>query len=100
MIERTLKSSIAINFDDGHSFTNDSIKIENTPIVPLEGQSIRVRWDEILEDVELIKRLEDFEDDDMFVVHVGTVEYKKDEVITHIVLMAESDYNRHYGTKK
>ena len=95
-----LKSSISINFDDGHSFTTDSIKIENTPIVPFEGQSIRVRWDDYLDDLALVKKLEDFEDDDMFVVHVGTVEYKKEEVITHIVLMAESDYNRHYGTDK
>lgn len=95
-----MKTSLHINFDDGQSFTNDSIKIENAPIVPFEGQSVRVRWDEILEDVDLIKRLEDFEDDDMFVAHVGTIEYKKEEVITHIVLMAESDYNRHYGTDK
>lgn len=100
MIDTLLKSSISINFDDAHSFTTDSIKIENTPVIPLEGQSVRVRWDEILEDVALIKKLEDFEDDDMFVAHVGTIEYKKEEVITHIVLMAESDYNRHYGTVK
>jgi hypothetical protein len=100
MIKTLLKSSISINFDDGHSFTTNSIRIENTPIVPFEGQSVRVRWDEILEDAELVKKLEDFEDDDMFVAHIGTIEFKKHEVITHIVLMAESDYNRHYGNLK
>ena len=97
MKETLLKSSLSVNFNEGHRFTTNSIKIEGIPVTPSEGQSVRFRWDDFLEDKALIQRLEDFEEDDMFLVHIGTIEFRKEEVITHVVLMAEADYKHHYG---
>jgi len=100
MKDTVLKSSISVNFDEAQRFTTNSIKIEGMPVTPGEGQSIRIRWDDFVEDKALVQKLEDFEEDDMFLVHVVTIEIRKDEVITHVVLMAEADYKHHYGNLK
>lgn len=96
-MEVNFKLSLSIGFNDGQRFTHDYIKIEGVPIVPIEGQSVRFHWPDFLNDKDLCNKLEEFEDDDMFLVHIGSIEYRKDEVITHIILHEHRDYPKYYG---
>ena len=94
-----LISSLSVGFNDP-AFTTGYIKITNTPIIPLEGEGIRIHWGHYAEDKSLAARLEEFEEDNLFLVHVISREFAKDEVITHIVLFEESDYIENYGKSK
>lgn len=87
-----MKSSLFIAFNDGHRFTTDFIKIDETPIVPVEGQAIRIFWEDFVTDKALVDKLEEFEEETMFLAHVVSVSYKKGEVITNLMLMEERDY--------
>jgi hypothetical protein len=94
-----MKTSLSIGFDDSR-FTTEYIKIEDVPIVPIEGKGVRFKWSDFMNDKELCQRLEDFEDDDLFFANIVTIEYTKAEVIVHISLMEHRDYIRHYGNHK
>jgi hypothetical protein len=87
-----MKTSLSIGFNDGHRFTHDYIKIEDTPIVPVEAQAIRIFWEDFVTDKALVDKLEEFEEEAMFLAHVVSVSYRKGEVITNLMLMEERDY--------
>jgi hypothetical protein len=92
-----MKSSLSIAFNDGHRFTTDFIKIEDTPIVPVEAQPVRIYWEDFLTDKTLVDKLEEFEEEGMFLAHVVSVSYRKGEVITNLMLMEERDYYNYAG---
>ena len=91
-----MRTSLSIGFDDGQQFTHEYIKIEDVPIVPIEGKGVRFNWSDFLNDKELCQKLEDFEDNDLFFAHIVSIEYTKDEAIVHISLMEHRDYIRIY----
>jgi hypothetical protein len=94
-----LISSLSVGFDNA-KFGTGSFHIKNTPVVPLEGQPIRFHWEQYIENKSIVALLEEFESNEMFIVHIPIVEFTQEEVITHIALLSEEDYKRHYGKLK
>lgn len=94
-----LKSSLSIGFNDRTYNNGEYFFVENTPVVPLEGESIRFHWEQYIKDPKQVESLELFEENGLFVVHVALREFTQDEVITHLVLHEESDYRHNYGSK-
>lgn len=97
MENNLLKSTLSIGIDH-LDFANTWITIENTPVVPNEGEMIHIYWADYISDKSLARRLEEFEDNEVFMVHIISRYYKKDQVITNIMLYSEHDYKELCGT--
>jgi hypothetical protein len=95
MEKQMLKSILSFGIDH-IDFKNIYFRIENSPVIPLEGEGIRFNWEDFLEDKELAERLEEFYNNEWFMVHISSREFTKDEVITHITLLEESSYKELY----
>lgn len=99
MHNQNLISTLSIGFDNP-KFGTGYFRVKNIPVVPKEGEGIRFHWEQYIEDKDLVVLLEDFESNELFVVHIAVREFTQEEVITHISLLAEEDYKRHYGKLK
>lgn len=96
MENKPLKSTLSIGIDH-LDFANTWITIENTPVLPNDGEMMHIDWEDYIEDKSLVERLEAFEDNEVFMVHFVSRYYKKDRVITNIMLYSEHDYKELFG---
>jgi hypothetical protein len=95
----SLISSLSIGFSDP-SFGRKFIEIINTPLVPLEGDVVRLHWKYYIDDEDIVNRLEEFENNSIFLAHIISREFTNDQVITHITLFEELEYRHFYGKAK
>ena len=99
MNNQRLLSTLSIGFNDP-MFDQLYIKIKDTPIVPCEGEGIRLLWEYYVPDQAVVDLLEEFENDGRFIVHLIGREFTDNEIITHISLFDEMTYQRSYGKNK
>jgi hypothetical protein len=86
-----LESLLHVYFN---SFTTVKFKIENPSVLPGEGEKITFEWKEFIQNENVVKKIEAYEETDAFICEIMFRKYFKGCVETHIYLHERKDYVR------
>lgn len=77
-----------------NSFTTVKFKIENPLVLPAEGETISFEWRDFIQNETVVKKIESYEEGDVFICEILFRKYYKGVVETHIYLHERKDYIR------
>lgn len=93
-----MKSIIEIQFDSSLFYGENKAErelrviIKNPPYFPKEGDIFGCKWDDYISDRTILKKLEEFEEDDVWVVSHYFIDYSKRVCKYTVVLIDALSY--------
>jgi hypothetical protein len=95
-----MTSVLYVNFDRGFKTKGDhDFKIYNPLVLPIEGEGIDFEWRNFLDNEDLIKELEVFDESNVWICNILFKKYYRNQIETHIVLMDDKSYEQHLKHK-
>jgi NDP-sugar pyrophosphorylase family protein len=88
-----MKTSLRVIFDTSN-LTEDFI-IENVSVIPVHGEHFLAVWTDFISDLELLKEIDEFEQEEPFVTTILSKRYSKDHVLVSVILVSQKDFDNH-----
>ena len=96
-----MTSVLCIHFDKGFEAKGKhEFKVYNPLVLPTEGECLQFEWRNFLDNEDLIKELDDFDENHIWICNILFKRYYKNQIETHIVLMDEKSYEQHLKSLK